>query len=70
MPENLSCKTSATCDGAPEVFLVSTATSAEALIQLQAQSKWRAIGFLFFKKSLLYCYFDCFEPFFIGRATV
>ena len=46
------------------VFLIGTATS------LTAQSKGRAIGFLFFKKSLHYCYFDCFEPFFIGRATV
>jgi hypothetical protein len=35
-----------------------------------AQSKGRAIGFLFLKKSLLYCYFDCFVPIFIGCATV
>lgn len=46
------------------VFLVGIATS------LNAQSKGRAIGFLFFKKSLLYCYFDCFVPIFIGCATV
>ncbi|ANI52298.1 hypothetical protein PDR5_05680 [Pseudomonas sp. DR 5-09] len=39
-------------------------------LHLNAQSKGRAIGFLFFKKSLLSCYFDCFVPIFIGRATV
>ena len=46
------------------VFLIGTATS------LNAQSKGRAIGFLFLKKSLLYYYFDCLGPIFIGRATV
>ncbi len=46
------------------VFLVGTATS------LKAQSKGRAIGFLFWEKSLPYCSFDCFGPIFIGRATV
>ncbi|EJN28747.1 hypothetical protein SAMN04490206_6115 [Pseudomonas umsongensis] len=46
------------------VFLIGTATS------LIAQSKGRAIGFLFLKKSLLYSYFDYLGPIFIGRATV
>lgn len=46
------------------VFLIGTATS------LTAESKGRAIGFLFLKKPLLYSYFDCLGPIFIGRATV
>ncbi len=37
---------------------------------LIAQSKRRAIGFLFLEKSLHRCFIDGFGPNFIGRATV
>jgi hypothetical protein len=51
-------------------FLVSTATSAEALISATSSEQVACHRFFILKKVVVLLLFDRFEPIFIGRATV